>query len=470
MARIGTLALVLASGTIIGLAPCVQAQSIKIEDKQVVGASAKPAGPTKIDRYAKVLTLDKPQTDAAKSLYEAYQTETNAQGKKMRDAMKDAQDDMNEGDHAAFEKKMQKAMGEQTAASKKLTETFLSDLKSLLNPVQADRWPSFERLRRREQYLSNMLSIGGMGVGGSSVDLFPLIDKLGLPTELRAKAVEHLSLYEVDIDRPLAERQRNMDEEQQQMGAVQKFDAESFAKKQERDRKVDMTIREVNTKYVRQIGAALPADWAAKLDEAYQARAYRSIYRETSTGRTLANAQKVADLSSAQKTALQAMIDKYKKDVKGANDRWADAQRRAEDAGRNTGGGLMMFGPGSSGGEKIDPAIADARDARKALDAAAKEQMEKLLSQEQLAAIPQAQPSQNGVRSIAVFGDHAGGDAVFVDDIDMGDDGPGAGGPGAGPNVIFRTISVGGHGPGDGSGGGQVTTPTPTTAPSPPRP
>lgn len=46
----------------------------------------------------------------------------------------------------------------------------------------------------------------------------------------------------MDIDRPLQDRQHNVDEEQKTMGAVQKFDGESFAKKQERDRKVDMAI------------------------------------------------------------------------------------------------------------------------------------------------------------------------------------------------------------------------------------
>ena len=451
MARIGTLALVLASGTVIGLAPPAPAQSLKTEDKQMVGAPAKPAGPTKIDRYAKALTLDKAQTEAAKSLYEAYQAETSAVGKKMHEAMKEAQDDMNEGDHAAFEKKIQKASQEQDSASKKLTETFLADLKSLLTAGQMDRWSSLERLRRRERYLGGMVTIGGASVGGSAVDLFGLIEKLGLPTDLRAKADEHLSAYEVDMDRALADRQRNMDDEQKQMGAVQKFDGESFAKKQERDRTVDMAIREVNTRYVRQISAALPADWATKLNEAYQARAYRSIYKDTSMGRTLANAQKVADLSADQKSKLQALIDKYKKDVRGANDRWAEAQKKAEDAGRNTGGGMMMFGPGSSG-EKIDPAIADAREARKQLDAAAKKRMEELLSQEQLAAIPQPQQGESGAHRIAVLGDHTGDGMVFVDDIDLGDDEPGAGGPG-GRAIIIRTVEVGGPGHGGGPSG-----------------
>src|SRR6185369_9439022 len=106
------------------------------------------------------------------------------------------------------------------------------------------------------------------------------------------------------------------------------------AKKQERDRKVDMAIREVNIKYVRQIGSVLTEDLAKKLAEAYDAKAYRGIYKPSTIDRKLAAAQKLADLSADQKRSLQAMIDKYRKDAKGANDRWAAAQKAAEDAGR----------------------------------------------------------------------------------------------------------------------------------------
>lgn len=450
-----TTSLVLICGLTLGLSTLAIAQPAPVE-RQVI-AAPKPSGPTKIERYAKVLTLDAAQTEAAKALYEAYQKDTAAASKKTHAAMKDAQGLMEDGDHKAFEERMAKTMREQSENSKKLTDTFLSDLRSVLNPNQADRWSSLERMRRREQYLGGMMMMGS-GVGGSSVDLIPLIDKLGIPSDLRTKVHEQLALYEVDIDRPLQDRQHNVDEEQKTMGAVQKFDGESFAKKQERDRKVDMAIREVNGKYVRQIGAALPEDWATKLAEAYDAKAYRGIYKDSTISRKMAAAQKLESLSAEQKKSLEAMIAKYRKDAKAANDSWAAAQKAAEDAGRSTGGG-MIFMPG--GKENIDPAFASARSARKDVDSAAREQLEKLLTPDQMAAIPEPQMMGGGAvgHRIAVLGDGMGGDVVIADDIEMPDDvEPGVGGA---PVVIFRTVEVN-----NGSGHGQ-TQDQPRPAPRP---
>ena len=92
--------------------------------------SAKPAA-SRIDRYAKVLNLDETQTIAARQLYEASEAQLARSNKKLNEAMQEAQEDMNDGDSASFEKKMQKAMADQSAATTKITGSFLADLKAL---------------------------------------------------------------------------------------------------------------------------------------------------------------------------------------------------------------------------------------------------------------------------------------------------------------------------------------------------
>lgn len=410
-------------------------------------------GVSRIEKYARVLGLDATKTSAAKDLYEAYQRDSANASKKMQDSMRDAQEDMSAGDHAAFEKGIQKTMAEQAAASEKLTSTFLSDLRSLLRPEQADRWAGFERLRRREQYLNSMMSIGGMGVGGSSVDLIPIVEKLsgGVPESARAKVAEVMGMYEVDIDRPLKDRQQNFEDERKSMGAVQNFDGESFKKKLEKDRKVDLAVREVNLKYVGLISGALPEDVAKTFADNYQVRAFRSIYRESSVSKKLALAQQIPGLTADQKSRLKAAQEAYKADARRANDAWAAAQQRAETEGRPTGGGLMMMGPGVTGEDKIDPAVADARSARRAIDDAARQKLEGILTAEQLAEMPKPQQGMMGGHAVSVISDGTGEDMVFVGDLDMGDDLPPEGGGGT---VIIRTVEVGGHG-----GGGEVTRP-----------
>ena len=199
----------------------------------------------------------------------------------------------------------------------------------------------------------------------------------------------------------------------------------------------------MNTKYIRQIAALLPGDLAKQLTDSFQGRAYRSIYREPSIAKKLANSQKLQDLSADQRSQLQALLDKYHRDARAANDKWAAAQQAAETAGRPTGGGMAMLGaPGDSGAQKIDPDFAAARAARRDVDNAAREQLEKILTPEQVAAIPEPPPASGGAIQIAALGDGAGSSMVFVDgDIDMADD---ADGPGMGaPTMIFRSVTVG---------------------------
>jgi hypothetical protein len=405
-------------------------------------------------RYAKSLGLDAAQSAAAKDLYEVYQRETAAAGKKLQEAMSSAQEDMNAGDRAGFEKGVQKTMGDHAASSAKLTETFLSDLKSLLRPEQVERWPSFERLRRREKYLTPVMMIGGTGVSGSSVDLIPIVDRLGggLPESAKAKVAEVMGMYEVDVDRPLKEREANFEDEQKTMGAVQSFDGESFKKKQERDRKVDLAVRDVNAKYVRLIQAALPEDVAKTFADNYQVRAFRSIYKESNASKKLTLAQQIPGLSEDQKARLKAAQEAYKAEARKANDKWAAAQQAAETAGRPTGGGLLMMGPGVTGGEKIDEGVADARAARRAIDDAARQKLESILTAEQLAEMPKPQQGLMGGHSVQVISDGTGEDMGFVGDVDMGDELPPEGGGGT---VIIRTVEV----PGVGHGGGEPARP-----------
>jgi hypothetical protein len=446
--------MVIACGAAVGVVSAQSKQDAGLPQSGQTSATQNGPASSRVARYAKALGLDANQTEAARDLYEAYQKDTAAAGKKMQRVLGDAQADMNDGDRAAFEKGVQKSMGEHAAASKQLTEKFLADLKSILRADQVDRWPVLERLRRREQYLSSMMTIGGMGVSGSSVDLIPIVrgltDKASLPAKTQGKIDEALGLYEMDVDRPLKERQQHMEDEQRAMGAVQHFEQGEFEKKLERDRKVDLAIREVNGKYLKTIEELLPEELAKTLAENYQVRAFRSIYKASSVAKKMAGAMKVEGLSADQRSRLQAAMDSYKREARAANDRWAAAQYRAETEGKATGGGLMFIGaggPGGSGGsgEKVDPELADARAARRAVDDKARSQLEGILTAEQMAAIPK--PEVNGMmaHTVSVIGDGVGEDAVFVADMDMDGVTPPEGG-GGGPVMIIRTVETHGGG------------------------
>lgn len=450
----GRIAGSLAAGILLAFAGAAYGQggAVQVRDRAepmvVAGEPGQPGQPImrrakrepRIERYARVLGLDEAQLEVARDLDVAYQRSTAEAGGRMHAAMKDAQADMSEGDHAAFQEKMQKTMKEHRQASKALTEQFLNDLRALLTPEQQGNWVRLERLRRRESTLVGMQGMRANEIGGAWLDLFPLVGKLEVPAEAKPKVDEIMGLYEVDIDRPLQERERNREHDEETMGAVRQFTPETFQKQMDRDRAVDLKVREVNDKYVRLLGAELPEELAAKLAEEYRAKAYRSAYRSTTAGRELAAAEKLKGLTDKQREQLRAMQEKYQRETKAAGDRLAEAMRRAEEEGRPTGGGLMVMGPGMST-DALDPAVSQARADRRALDSALREDMERLLSPEQLAdARDAAKPQGATGRRIEVFGDGMSEDMVFVSDFEIDEDFEG--GEEGGAVMIFQTVEV----------------------------
>ena len=415
----------------------------------VVRATRRAPRESKIERYASVLGLDDTQREVARDLHSAHEQALSEAGKAMNAGMKDAQVELEEGAEAEFHEKLDKIMSEHGAKTKELTRQFLADLRTLLRPDQEANWPRLERLRRRESTLSSMM-LGGGTLGGSNVDLIPLVGRLEVPEEVKPKVDELLSLYEVDIDRPLQDRERYREEDQEKMGAVRQFTPETFQKQQERDRAVDVRIREVNDKYVRLIATELPSELGTKLQDEYRTRSFRSAYRATSVGRELAAAEKLKGLSEKQREQIAAMHERYKREAKAANDRLAEAMRRAEEDGKTVAGSpMMMFGP--DGQANVDSAITEARAAKRELDGKLRGEMEKLLTPEQLAdARDAAKPHGVMGRQVHVMSDGMGEDMVLVSDMELeGDFEEGEGGHAV---VIFQTVG------------------TPALAPAPPPP
>ena len=433
----------------------------------LAGAGAARPGTGKIDRYAAALGLDEAQTQAARALYEAYARSTAEARQRMRDALKDSREKIADGDHAAFDAKLQSVMSEMHESTSKLDKSFNDDLKAILRPDQEGNWANLERLRRRDSFLR----MGSMG--GSTVDLVRVVDGLNLPAPERAKVAESLGLYEVDMDRVLKDRQEQQEQEakaqaaqnpDQPKGAVMiRFDSsndEEFKKMREREREADMRVREVNQRYARIMGEQLDDPWKGRLSEMFRQQSYKQIYKPSSVARKLAAAQKVDGLTPAQKERLKSMAADYKAKAKAANDRWAGAMSKAEDAGTAQGGRLgMLAGMGDPANE--DPALKEARVARRDLDRATRDELDKMLSdqqREQLADLDKpAREGLGGGGNMQVFavghGDEDG--MVFVSDEmeELGeDDGPGGGGV-----MIMRTVEV-------VAPGAPVTTP-PATAP-----
>lgn len=299
----------------------------------------------------------------------------------------------------------------------------MRDLKSLLTADQvAAQWPVLERYRRRAQWLR----LGP--ISGSAVDLVTVVERLEFAPDHAAALSETLQQYELEIDRLLVARESA--EADARAGAAGSpdaaplglpgFDPERFAALEKRDRDHAKTVREVNQRYARLLGSLLPEDQRTRLAEAFQAASFRSIYKTSFAQRSIDAALAMNDLSPEQRHALQALAADYARDRRAADRRWAEAQERAEADGRAHGFPIMTFEPGA---EQPPAELADARKRRRELDAAVRQQLAGLLTQDQRDRLPKpatarrSGPGAPGQR-IAVFAgdDGAGGILVMSDD------------------------------------------------------
>lgn len=428
-----------------GLEPAASAQ-VFVAGGAGHGDRAKPTiTPAALDRYAAALNLDDAQRQAAGALHQAYLEGQRAASKELAAKLKELRPDLQSGDRDVLQKQIPAAMEARAKKSAELEQTFLTDLKSLLTPAQADAaWPRLERMRRRDE----MLRAGA--VSGSNVDLLTLVDRLTLSDADRAGLKETLDRYEIDMDRLLRDIQHDRDQAARRSPAAGPFvlelgDAEQFRAREKARVEQANRVKELNERYVRLISAALPEQGRKDLEEQFKVASFRSIYRESFSARKLAAAQKFDDLTPDQRARLRAMAEAYRSQVRAANDRWAAAQARAEAEGRPVGSGvgIVLAGPADADGGRND-AYTTARQARRDLDKRLADDLDSVLTDEQRSRLPK--PTTPG-RTIAgqdvdVFADGDGNRAVFVSRVAVGDDEGEADEDDAEDGVLVRQVIV----------------------------
>lgn len=396
--------------------------------------SGQNAVQSRIDAYIRVLGLDAEQAAVAQDLYQAMTADIARQSKRTREAMAESAEDRKAGDLAGAERRMEEAIRSQRESSRKVSQRFLDDLKILMRPDQSGNWEKFEQHRRRETHLR------GGTVGGSGVDLFRIVDQLKLAGEPAAKAAKALDEYAPDIDRALRDRERVAAEDEKTFAGVMHLDEKMMRARFERDRAIDLRVREINLKHLRLLAGVLPEDLAKKLDEQFQLKAYRQAYRKTGLDHTLIKAKDLEGLSPEQKRKLETLAARHAKESRSAGDRLAGAIRAAEDAGKFAAEPMVMIdaGAGFVGDKDADESVRNARLARRDLDRSVREELAEILTPDQLAAIPKPQPGMGGGGQRIEVHSNGADEMVFISDLDEEDMPP----PELGGGAIMRTVEV----------------------------
>jgi hypothetical protein len=235
---------------------------------------------------------------------------------------------------------------------------------------------------------------------GESVDLLGIVDGLKLSAEARAPLAQTLEDYELELDRALQAKQKDLDQGPA-FEPGKPFSPEDMKKRMDDAREAGQKVKEVNQRSARKIEAMLPDDVQPAFNRAVREATYPRVYRPSPLVKRLDAALGLADLDSGQRETLQNLKSQYTREVSPINDRWASAIDDSERSGSD--GTMAVPGVGtmqvSFGGDEKGP-LADARKARRELDDRTREKLESTLSKEQRDRLPKESQPMDGVHDM----------------------------------------------------------------------
>lgn len=307
-----------------------------------------------VDTMNKTLGLAKDQKEAVKILFDGYQESFGSAAKDIRDKMDAIREEVRETQDFSLFRKLGEHMLTFRDQSTKLEKSFFEDVKTVLTPEQSANWGGFERDRRRIKTLPNGL------MSGERVDVVKLVADMKL-AEPEAKAIEPvIEQYKTDLDRELEARNKVMDQAQETIrGMFQNFapgggggagpDMEAVTKAWNQAREASIKLRDVNTRYARQVQTLLPEARRPEFDSAVRRESFPAVYRQSQGQRVVEAAAKFDDLDADQKGAVTQIQENFQRELASLNKQmetqWSKREETLQPADM-----LPMFGGGGGGG------------------------------------------------------------------------------------------------------------------------
>ncbi len=333
-----------------------------------------------VNAYAKILSLDETQKDAAldlmkgnraalKELQKEMEAKSNALQEKMREA----------GDFQLMAKEMPAIAKEAMNKARAIEKSFFEDLKALLTPEQEAKFNLVEYHRRRETWLRIGLR------SGQGVDLIEALEKNKIDPKSNPELNEAVTAYMENIDKLLRPVEGLLDEAMTKMfDKMGKGDfmtmADAFVPMDDQAKK----IRDLNRDAARKILPLLSDKDRAAVDLEIKRRSFPRIYKESNPERAMAAALKFDDATPDQKEAIKSLQESYKRDAETANDKWAAAQEEKEE--KKGGKVKMMMNMWQEQGGEDD--AAKAKKVREELDAKTIDRLKAILKEDQRSKLP----------------------------------------------------------------------------------
>ncbi len=339
-----------------------------------------------IDSMGTLFGFDKAQKEAVKQLFDGYQQEFASIAKDMRAKFDAAREEMRDTGDRTIMTEVMEQMGDFRKQRTTMEQTFLSDVKAVLSEPQAEKWPRFERDRRRTETIGNGL------MSGERVDLVQIVRDLKLAAETQASIEPTLDQYATELDPALDARNKMYEEMQGKMREMfQGGDPDAMDEMVKKARDVSTKVRDLNRKYAAQLETALPEDKRPEFTTAFKRESFPQVYRPTQTTRVVDAAAALKDLSDDQKSAIASIRDSYSRDLVTLQKEMEVAQEESE---ANFSPRNMMRG-GGMGDDKLN----ELRRKRRDMDRDTAEKVNALLTEAQREQLPkreQNEPGQEG--------------------------------------------------------------------------
>lgn len=339
-------------------------------------------GSRQVDKFSKLLAMTKDQKDAADALLEGYAGQAAAAAKLMRDAGQKAREEFQETNDPAVFEKMQTSMTKFRDERKKLDESFMTDLKSILTPEQAAKWPAVERTQRRDATLRwGRLS-------GERVDLVELTDRQELAADVRSQVTPLLDQYEDELDRELVRRNEVYEGAMEKMMELRRSgEMDKMQDIVEKGREAGRRVRDVNRKYFRQLIETVPQDKRSAFEAGFNQESYPDVYRKSYSARAADAAMAMADLTPEQKDQITTIRKRFDEAFGPLQTKMVAATIETED---NFNIADMM----NRGGQ--DGPMSELREERRDLERKLLDDVKKVLSDDQQTRLPERTEEEMG--------------------------------------------------------------------------
>ncbi len=260
-----------------------------------------------LDVFKRVLALKPDEILAMEDLYGAYANTLKTEGLAVRQFVAEKMEESEAMADTRLLAPAHKRLEEWGKRSDQLKKTFMEDLKALLTRDQEARWPIVERELRRIKLL------GHGRLPGEQPDLVKLLEDLPAEAKRSAAIPDLLERYSQDIDRAIVSRTKFLDEngDHKKFNDLVESDPVAAKKLYDRATREREAIVNVNERYLREICAELPPADAQALKDRFFKLSYYLLAKGTRGERYILAAGKLDDLTSEQRSQVDAILAEY---------------------------------------------------------------------------------------------------------------------------------------------------------------